>query len=149
MSQINLLFALLLVSSYYYIFTSAAAAAAALQPHIVIILVDDWGYNNVGYHAKNNANSAEIQTPVIDSLAAEGIILNRHYVFSFCSPSRSALHTGRNPIHVNVLNSDLASVNLADPISGFAGIPRNMTALPTKLASVGYSTLQAGKVSTQ
>lgn len=123
MSQI-LLF-LLVVSA---LLSSSSIIASALspalsQPHIVVILVDDWGFNNVGYHSKSNANSAEIQTPVIDSLAAEGIILNRHYVFSFCSPSRSALHTGRNPIHVNVLNSDLASVNLADPVSGFAGVP--------------------------
>ena len=65
--------------------------------------------------------------------------------FSFCSPSRSALHTGRNPIHVNVLNSDLAAVNTNDPISGFAGIPRNMTALPAKLAAAGYHTVQSGK----
>jgi arylsulfatase B len=81
----------------------------------------------------------------MDALVSEGILLDRHYVFSFCSPSRSALHTGRNPIHVNVLNSDLASVNLADPISGFAGLPRNITALPSKLAAAGYTTIQSGK----
>lgn len=33
---------------------------------------------------------------------ATGIDLQRHYVFMYCSPSRSALHTGRNPLHVNV-----------------------------------------------
>jgi arylsulfatase I/J len=81
----------------------------------------------------------------MDALVSEGILLDRHYVFSFCSPSRSALHTGRNPIHVNVLNSDLAAVNSADPVSGFAGIPRNMTALPSKLAAAGYTTIQSGK----
>lgn len=124
---------------------SLAAAAAALQPHVVVILIDDWGHNNVGYNAAAQPNAAEIQTPVLDALAAGGIILDRHYVFAFCSPSRSALHTGRNPIHVNVLNSDLASVNLEDPVSGFAGIPRNMTALPQKLADVGYNTVSAGK----
>ena len=118
---------------------------AAPQPHIVIVLIDDYGHNNIGYNARTQANAAEVQTPVLDALAAEGVILERHYVFAFCSPSRSALHTGRNPIHVNVLNSDLASVNTADPVSGFAGIPRNMTALPAKLAAVGYETVQAGK----
>ena len=107
--------------------------------------VDDYGFNNVGYHAATQPNAAEIITPSLDALAASGVILDRHYVFSFCSPSRSALHTGRNPIHVNVLNSPLSSVNLADPVSGFAGLPRNVTALPAKLATVGYSTAQSGK----
>jgi arylsulfatase B len=121
------------------------ATASSVQPHILVVLVDDWGRNNVGFHARSEPNAEEIRTPTIDALAAEGVILDRHYAFAFCSPSRSALHTGRNPIHVNVLNSDLAAVNPADPISGFAGIPRNMTAFPAKLQAVGYETVQAGK----
>lgn len=127
------------------IFILQAAVAMGVQPHIVVIMVDDWGHNNVGYHARTQPNAAEVQTPVMDQLAAEGVILDRHYVFQYCSPSRSALHTGRNPIHVNVLNSPLSVANPADPVSGFAGIPRNMTALPAKLAAVGYETVQAGK----
>ena len=119
----------------------ALAGGSVALPNLVVVVVDDWGHNNVGYH--NHAG--EIQTPHIDALAAAGVILDRHYAFQFCSPSRSALHTGRNPIHVNVLNSDLAAVNLADPVSGFAGMPRNMTAFPSKLLAAGYNTVQAGK----
>ena len=48
-------------------------------------------------------------------------------------------------MHVNVLNSDLAAANLSDPISGFAGIPRNMSALPARLKEAGYRTVAAGK----
>jgi arylsulfatase B len=114
-------------------------------PNIVIILLDDFGWNNIGFHAATNEASNEIITPNLDALALEGIILESHYVFRFCSPTRSALLTGRNPIHVNVLNSDLAAANLSDPISGFAGIPRPMTALPEKLKSVGYETVGCGK----
>lgn len=44
-----------------------------------------------------------------------------------------------------MLNSALAAANTSDPVSGFAGIPRNMTALPAKLKTAGYATLQAGK----
>jgi arylsulfatase I/J len=135
---------------------AAAAAAAPLQaapaspsaaprPHIVFIFVDDYGYNNIGYHAASNNASAEILTPRLDELAAAGVKLERQYVFRFCSPTRSAFHTGRNPIHVNVLNSDLAAANLSDPISGFAGIPRNMTALPARLKEAGYRTIASGK----
>ncbi len=121
---------------------AAAAAALPPPPHLVVILLDDFGWNDVGWHARNQNNSNEIQTPNIDALAASGVILDRHYVHQFCSPSRSALHTGRHPIHVNVLNSPLATANTSDPVSGFAGIPRNMTALPAKLKTAGYATLQ-------
>jgi arylsulfatase B len=122
-----------------------AAAQGAPQPHIVTIVVDDYGFNQIGYHAKNQPNSAEIVTPVMDQLAADGIIIDQHYAFQFCSPSRSAFQTGRNPIHVNVLNDPYGDHNPADPISGFQGIPRNMSTIAEKLASVGYRTLGAGK----
>jgi arylsulfatase B len=114
-------------------------------PHLVVIAVDDWGWNNLGVHGKETNSSDYVVTPRMDELISEGILLERHYVFRFCSPSRSALNTGRNPIHINVLNSDLTLVNEADPVSGFAGLPRNVTALPAMLAKVGYSTVHAGK----
>jgi arylsulfatase B len=123
----------------------AALAASSPPPNVLLVLVDDFGWNDFGPHSASQPNANEIQTPIMDSLVAEGILLDRHYVFSFCSPSRSALHTGRNPIHVNVLNSDLSQVNLADPVAGFAGVPRNMTALPAKLSAAGYHTIQSGK----
>ena len=81
----------------------------------------------------------------MDDLAANGVILDRHYVFRFCSPSRSSFQTGRNPIHVNTGNDYLTLVNKQDPVAGFAGIPRNMTVLAEKLAAAGYATAQAGK----
>ena len=73
----------------------------------------------------------------MDALAAAGVILDRHYVFRFCSPSRSSFNTGRNPIHVNTGNDGLTLVNSADPVSGFAGIPRNMTGIAEKMAAAG------------
>lgn len=54
------------------------------------------------------------------------------------SPSRSAFHTGRNPIHVNVWNDDLRVSNSSDPEWGQGGIPRSMTGLAAKLSSAGY-----------
>ena len=56
---------------------AGAAAAAPTIPHIVHVMVDDYGYASVGYHAKTQPNSAEVVTPNIDALAAEGIILDR------------------------------------------------------------------------
>lgn len=118
---------------------------SAPKPHIVVIVIDDFGHNNIGYHAATNEAANEIITPTLDSLALEGLVLDNHVVFRFCSPTRSALLTGRNPIHVNVLNSDLSQANFSDPVSGFAGIPRPMTALPEKLKIAGYETIGCGK----
>jgi hypothetical protein len=39
-----------------------------------------------------------------------------------CSPSRCALQSGRNPIHVNVLNNDIRAHNPADTVGGFQGL---------------------------
>lgn len=120
---------------------------AFISPHIVHLMVDDYGFNNVGYHASSQANAKEVVTPTIDMLASTGVILDRFYAYRFCSPSRSSFLTGRNPIHVNTGNDALTLLNPKDPVSGFAGIPRNMTAIAEKLASVGYETVQAGCVS--
>ena len=50
--------------------------------------------------------SDQIPTPNIDRLATEGIILNNYYVQPICTPTRSALLTGRYPIH-NGLNNKI------------------------------------------
>lgn len=115
---------------------------AANKPHIFMLLLDDYGWANIGFHAKN---STEIITPNLDALAASGVILDRHYTHKFCSPTRSALQTGRSPILVNVLNSPLNQHNPKDTIGGFQGAPRNMTGIAEKLKGAGYSTHMAGK----
>ena len=74
-----------------------------LSPHIIFILADDLGYNDVGYH------NTKIITPNIDNLAREGIILEQHYAQFQCTPSRSALMTARLSSEDGVLVSLLSS----------------------------------------
>ena len=124
--------------------TSATQDASSDSlPHIVFMMVDDWGWANVGYH--RDPPTKEVDTPNFDSLKQQGLELDQHYVYQFCSPSRSSFLSGRLPIHVNDENKQMSSYNPDDPISGFAGIPRNMTAIATKLKSAGYATHQVGK----
>lgn len=96
----------------------------APQPHIIFFVVDDQGWANVGYRNEN------VITPHMDEFAREGATLDRHYVFRWCAPTRSAFMTGRDPHHV------LEKVNY---------VTRGMTMLPRKLQQVGYVTHQVGK----
>ena len=102
-----------------------------LLPHIILMLGDDLGSYEVGYH-----NPRAI-TPNIDALAAEGIKLERHYAFHCCSPTRTSTMTGRLPFHGNQHNpNDLNSTS---------GVDLRMTMLPSKLKSAGYRTSMIGK----
>jgi len=133
--QLLLLFACLL---------AFLSCAWSKPPHIIQILADDYGWADVGFHRKEDPTN-EVQTPNIDQLVADGIELDRHYVFKYCSPTRSALISGRNPIHVNVLNLEPTYHNPKDPVSGFSAVPRNITGIAAKLKSGGYATHMVGK----
>ena len=113
------------------------------KPHIVLVLVDDLGWANVGYHRATS--SPEVDTPNINSLVQEGLELDQHYAFSVCGPSRCSLLSGRLPIHVSDKNRNNAMYNSSDPVSGYAGIPRYMTTLGTKMKQGGYATHVVGK----
>ena len=67
-------------------FTTAASPKA-----IVFVLADDLGYNEFSF--RNGTRG--LQTPHIDALAAGGVRLSSYYTNPLCSPSRSALMTGK------------------------------------------------------
>jgi arylsulfatase B len=75
---------------------SSAFAAKSSQPNIIILLVDDLGWADVGYHG------SDIDTPSIDRLADEGMRLERFYVNPICTPTRAALLTGRDALRLGV-----------------------------------------------
>ena len=120
-------------------------ALAPSRPHIVHILVDDYGWNEVGYHNRGKGGSEEVLTPNIDALVDGGLELDRHYVHKICSPSRVALQSGRSPIHSNVQNVHPEVVNEEDEFGGFQGMPLNMTSMADVMKSAGYSTHMVGK----
>ena len=71
------------------------------HPNIVYILADDLGYGELGVFGQKI-----IETPNIDQLAKEGMILTNHYSGSpVCAPARAVLltglHTGNNPVRGN------------------------------------------------
>ena len=113
-----------------------APPVAAAPPRVIFhVLVDDLGWSDVGFH--RDAGELETPTPKLVDLVAEGIHLRRHYVHYSCTPSRSALMSGRLPVHVQF--------TLDNPEVPSSGMPRNMTALANKLSAAGYDCAVVGK----
>ena len=94
----------LLSSSVAVLLLVARVPVAASPPHILFVVVDDLRWSDVGFHG------SKIQTPNIDKLAAEGVVLDNYYVLPLCTPTRSALMTGRYPIHTGELNIEVICI---------------------------------------
>ncbi|XP_011304476.1 arylsulfatase B-like [Fopius arisanus] len=103
------------------------------KPHIITIIADDMGWNDVSYHGSN-----EIPTPNIDALAYNGVILRNHYVLPICTPSRTSFFTGRYAIRAGMQGFPLRA---GEP----RGIPLGTKLLPEYLKNLGYSTRLVGK----
>lgn len=72
------------------------------RPNIVMILGDDLGFGDVGFHGRT-----EWATPRLDALAKQGRVLERCYTAAVvCAPSRAALMTGKSPVHSGVRKND-------------------------------------------
>src|SRR5215467_8345061 len=88
------------VSTLRVVFTAIAAAtlflgqagATETKPNIVFILVDNVGWGDFSVYGGTTA------TPRIDRLASEGIRFNNYNVEVQCTPTRSAIMTGRHPV---------------------------------------------------
>ena len=74
----------------------AASKRPQKQPHILLIVADDLGFNDVSYNGKLHGSA--IRTPNIDRLASEGVTLENFYTSPLCTPSRAQLMTGRHVV---------------------------------------------------
>jgi arylsulfatase A-like enzyme len=105
-------------------------------PNVVVIVLDDVGYAQIGCYG------SDIDTPVIDGLAAGGVRLSNFHTTSLCSPTRACLLTGRNH-HSNGMG------RVADLAMGFPGysgrVPRRNGFLSEILAGAGYVPVAVGK----
>jgi arylsulfatase A-like enzyme len=110
----------------------AVAAGVPPRPNVVVILSDDHGWADVGWHG------SEIKTPHLDRLAAAGARLESYYVQPVCSPTRAALMTGRYPMRHGL------QVGVVRPWAQY-GLPLEERTLPQALKEVGYTTAICGK----
>ncbi len=102
--------------------------AKADQPNILVIVADDLGWADVGYH------DSPIATPNIDRLAREGVELDQHYVAPMCTPTRAALLSGRYWSRFGNTSPSNTQV-----------LPFGTVTLASALSSIGYDTCITGK----
>ena len=108
-------------------------AQAATQPNILLIYVDDLGYGDLGSYGH-----PVLQTPNIDSLAADGLSFTNYYApTALCSPSRAGLLTGRTPYRTGIKSwiPEDSGIYLRDAEVTLAEL----------LKAAGYATAHIGK----
>jgi arylsulfatase A len=121
------------LATFVSVLAATAARSAESPPNFVIFLADDLGYGDLACYGH-----PRIRTPNLDKLASQGVRLTQCYSGgAICSPSRSAILTGRTPYRNGV----------------FTWIPDNSPmhlraseiTIATLLKRAGYSTCQSGK----
>jgi arylsulfatase A len=117
-----------LFSSFCILHSSFSA-----QPNLILFLADDLGYGDLGCFGH-----PIIQSPNLDAFAKQGVRLKQCYSGSaVCSPSRSALLTGRTP-HRNGVYTWIAE-------GSEVHLRTSEVTLPSLLKKAGYSTCHSGK----
>ena len=108
------------------------AAPAMDRPNIIVMLADDLGWADVGFHG------GPIDTPGLDRLAREGLELERFYTTPICSPTRAALMTGRDPMRLGIAYAVIMPWrnNGVHPDEHF---------MPESFRAAGYQTAMVGK----
>ena len=118
--------------------TPRAPAEQAKRPNVIVILVDDMGFSDIGPYG------SEIPTPNLDALAANGLRFTQFYNSARCSPSRASLLTGLYPHEAGV--GYLDNVVRPDGAGGLQGrIADRAVTIAEVLKPAGYFTGMAGK----
>ncbi len=115
-----------------FLVSLVATAEDAKLPNVVILLADDLGWADVGYHG------GVIETPSIDRLAREGVRLDRFYAAPICSPTRAGLMTGRDPLALGIAYDQI------HPWYN-AGLAPETVTIAEAFRDAGYQTALVGK----
>ncbi len=112
------------------------------KPNVLIIVADDLGYSDIGPFGGN------IQTPIINDLAKQGMLFSNFHVLPTCSPTRSALLSG-NDNHVAGLGimgeMDYPALHHLQLPGYSAELSEQVVTIPEVLRTNGYHTYMTGK----
>lgn len=115
------------------LFALGSSLFAAQKPNIVVIVADDLGYADVGFHPQH---PKDVVTPHLDSLAKQSVICRQGYVSGHvCSPTRAGVMTGRYQQRLGLYTGGEAG----------SGLPMSEKIFPQHLKPAGYATGQFGK----
>ena len=115
--------------------TNSFAQTVSPRPNIIVILVDDLGYSDLGCYG------GEIETPHLDRLANQGVRLSQFYNTARCCPSRASLLTG-----LYQHQAGIGFMTYADWGDGYEGtLNEKCVTLGEALQTAGYRTCVSGK----
>jgi arylsulfatase A-like enzyme len=100
------------------------------QPNVVLIITDDQGYGDLGFHG-----NPHIKTPTLDALAKRSVRFKNFFVSPVCAPTRSSIMTGRHSLRTGI----------HDTYNGGAIMAANEVTIAEILSEAGYSTGLFGK----
>ncbi|MCF3109758.1 sulfatase-like hydrolase/transferase [Niabella sp. CC-SYL272] len=107
---------------------------ARQRPNVILIYADDQGWADL-----HSFGSADLYTPVLDSLGASGVRFTQFYSASpICSPSRASLLTGRYPQRAGL-------PEMASSLKGVEGMPGTQYTMGELFRDAGYKTAHIGK----
>jgi arylsulfatase len=118
-----------------FLMTLSVCVSAQEKPNIVLVFMDNFGWGEPGFNGGGIIRGAE--TPRMDQIAAEGLCLKNFNVEVQCTPSRSAIMTGRYAIR-----SGNATVPLGE---GVYGLVQWEVTMAEMLSEAGYATGMYGK----
>lgn len=104
------------------------------RPNVIIFLLDDVGYSDFGFNGGGQAVGND--TPDIDQIANQSLILSSAYSQPSCSPTRATIMTGQNMAHHGIQ---------VPPMYGQAGGLQGLTTLAELMSAQGYTTQAVGK----
>lgn len=115
--------------------TAAGRAAEPPRPNIIVILVDDMGFSDIGCYG------GEIPTPHLDALAANGLRFTQFYNTGRCCPTRASLLTGLYPHQAGV-----GHMTRDQGVPGYRGhLNDSCVTIAEVLRPAGYLTAMSGK----
>eukprot|EP01043_Picozoa_sp_COSAG02_P035004 COSAG02_NODE_2480_length_8727_cov_7.654381_8_plen_314_part_00 len=122
----------------FYVAATATPSTSSAPKHILFFLIDDYGFADASYKNQMYNGTAAPPTPTIDSLAMSGVRLESYYVNSLCSPTRTALLSGRYAYTIGMENTVIVDGQDVD-------LPLNLLTIADYLSQSGWNTSAFGK----
>ena len=117
-----------------------ACSSAPKPPNIIVTMADDMGFSDIGCYG------GEINTPVLDALAANGLRFRSFYNYARCCPTRASLVTGLYPHQAGVGHMMSEFRKDGVPVPSYLGnLNKSCVTIAEALKEAGYTTLMSGK----